>query len=97
MWIHVFKIRGLSLAPEFLDGDFVVTSGLPMMLRRLKPGDMVVFQRVEYGRLIKRIEHITPCGHIFVQGASADSIDSRTFGPIRPSDVKGKVIWHIHP
>jgi hypothetical protein len=96
MLIGVYKIRGLSLAPEFLEGDFVVTSRVPIWFQPLKPGDIVVFRRFEYGRLIKRIEHITPCGHLFVRGADVDSIDSRTFGAIRPSDIQGKVVWHIH-
>ncbi len=95
MILKVIKVRGASLAPDFADGDFVVTSTVPIFLRRLRPGDVVVFHQPGYGRLIKRVERIEPCGRLFVAGSGEGSTDSRAFGPVHPSDVQGVVIWHI--
>jgi len=93
--LQVFKVRGASLAPEFQDGDFVVSSAVPIFFRRLRSGDVVVFDHRVYGRLIKRVERIEACGQIFVLGSATESIDSRTFGPIYPADVRGLVLWHV--
>jgi signal peptidase I len=93
--LEVFKVRGASLAPEYQDGDFVVSSGVPIFFRPLRSGDVVVFDHRVYGRLIKRVESIEPCGQIFVVGSAEGSIDSRTFGPIYPADVHGVVLWHV--
>jgi signal peptidase I len=93
--LQVFKVRDASLAPEFQDGDFVVVSAIPIFFRRLRRGDVVVFQQPAYGRLIKRIERLEPCGALFVMGSGAGSVDSRTFGPVAPHSVQGLVLCHI--
>jgi len=90
-----FKVRGLSLSPEIQDGDFVVASRIPILFRRLRQGDLVVFRKPAYGRLVKRVERIESCGQIFVTGSGEGSVDSRTFGPIYASDVQGVVVARI--
>ncbi len=95
MILKVIKVRGASLAPDYRDGDFVVTSTIPIFFRPPRPGDVVVFHQPGYGRLIKRVERIEPCGRLFVLGSGEGSVDSRTFGPIYTSDVQGIVLWHI--
>ena len=95
MILSIFKIRGTSLAPEYLDGDFVLASRLAIWFRHLRIGDVVVFIQPGYGTLIKRVAELTPCGHLMVQGDEASSVDSRAFGPVRTSDVRGRVLWHI--
>jgi hypothetical protein len=71
----------------------VIVSGLG--LPKLRCGDVVVFDHPEYGRLIKRVEQIEPCGHLHVRGDDIDSIDSRRFGPIPRSFVRARMIAHI--
>ncbi len=95
MIFQVFKLRGASLAPEFQDGDFVLASALPILFRPPRAGNVVVFRHAVYGRLIKRVERIEPCGQIFVTGSGEGSIDSRTFGPIYRADIQGVVFWHV--
>lgn len=95
MILSLFKVRGNSLAPVYQDGDFVLASRIPIWFRRLRVGDVVVFRQPGYGTLIKRVAEFTPCGHLIVHGDDVDSVDSRAFGPVRPTDVRGKVFWHI--
>jgi len=83
------------LSPEIQDGDFVVASRIPILFRRLRQGDLVVFRRPAYGRLVKRVERIESGGQIFVAGSGEGSVDSRTFGPIYASDVQGVVVARI--
>jgi nickel-type superoxide dismutase maturation protease len=94
--IQILKVTGESLSPFFLEGDFVVVSKIPFVLRKIKAGDIVVFRHPVYGTMIKKVEHITPDGEeILVLGTQPESIDSRQFGPVRRRQLVGKVVWHI--
>jgi nickel-type superoxide dismutase maturation protease len=94
--IQILKVTGESLSPFFIEGDFVVVSKIPFVLRKIKAGDIVVFRHPVYGTMIKKVEHISPDGEeFFVLGTHPESTDSRQFGPLRRSQLTGKVIWHI--
>ncbi len=94
--LHMLKVTGESLSPLFQEGDYVLITTIPFMIRKIKPGDTVVFQHPSYGTLIKQVESVAPdMGSISVIGTSPNSVDSRRFGPIQREDVVGKVIWHI--
>jgi nickel-type superoxide dismutase maturation protease len=94
--IQILKVTGESLSPFFLEGDFVVVSKIPFVLRKIKCGDIVVFRHPAYGTMIKKVEQISPDGEeIFVLGTHPESTDSRQFGPLLRRQLIGKVIWHI--
>ncbi len=70
--IQILKVTGESLSPFFLEGDFVVVSKIPFVLRRIKAGDIVVFRHPVYGTMIKKVEKISPDGEeIFRVGNSS--------------------------
>jgi signal peptidase I len=93
---RILKVSGHSLSPEYRDGDFVLTTKLPVLFGWLKPGNNVVFEQPRYGVMIKRVVSIdTGSDEIRVTGTDVDSIDSRHFGPISRTALVGKVIWHI--
>jgi signal peptidase I len=93
MLLRVIKVLGRSLDPVYLDGDYVLVSGLPFHLRSIRPGDAVVFHHPRLGRLIKLVERLEDGGSsVFVIGLNEFSSDSRTFGAIPRSLVEGKVI-----
>ncbi|HCE17025.1 MAG TPA: hypothetical protein DEQ80_04120 [Anaerolinea thermolimosa] len=96
MILKVLRVQGSSLTPDFADGDYVVVSALPLLFRRPRPGQVIVFHQPGYGQLIKRIASIEPCGKLFVLGSGEGSIDSRTFGPVERRQVEGVVVWGIH-
>lgn len=94
--IQIVKVTGESLSPFFRNGDYVIVIQIPCFLRRLKPGDVVVFRHPVYGRMIKRLERISQDGsELFVVGSHPESTDSRVFGPIPRRWATGKVIAHI--
>jgi phage repressor protein C with HTH and peptisase S24 domain len=98
--LKIIKLAGESLTPEYQPGDYVLVATLPWLLRRLRPGDLLLFRHHAHGLLIKRLDHRRPDGGLFVTGSQPDSLDSRQFGPISPQAVTGKVLWHIrkpHP
>ena len=94
--IQLLKVTGESLSPFFVHGDYVLVTGLPRVLRRLKPGDVVVFRHPAYGVMIKQVDHLSEDGEeLFVLGSHPDSNDSRSFGLIPRGWVFGKVFWRI--
>jgi hypothetical protein len=101
--LQILAVSGDSLAPDYDDGDFVVILKIPIVLGqplgwgpfRLRPGDAVVFHRAAQ-RLIKTIDHLGPGpDELFVLGRHPLSVDSRQFGPLRRTEVDGKVILHV--
>jgi signal peptidase I len=93
--LRLLKITGESLTPEFQEGDFVLVSKVPLFFYPASPGDIIAFRQPGYGLLIKRVQSVGRDGTIKVIGSHPESIDSRVFGPTRPKDIIGKVVWHI--
>jgi signal peptidase I len=90
------KVTGESLSPLYQEGDFVLIIKIPFLFKLLRRGDVVVFRQPSYGILIKWVEGVSSARReITVIGAHANSIDSRSFGPISQADIIGKVVWHI--
>ena len=76
----------------------MILSKIPIFVRGLRAGDVVVFDHPQHGRLIKIVERVESGGKsLWVTGLAADSIDSRRFGPIASSQVLGVVIWRVSP
>jgi nickel-type superoxide dismutase maturation protease len=93
---QILKVTGESLSPFFVQGDYVLVVKIPFILRRLKPGDVIVFRHPAYGVMIKRLEWFSDDGkELFVLGSHPDSNDSRSFGPVPRHWLIGKVIWRI--
>jgi signal peptidase I len=94
--IRLLRVEGDSMLPQYRDGDFVLVSKIPILLSRLKPGDVVVLRQATYGTLLKRVERIEPQEQrVFVVGNHAWSVDSRRFGAVEMGDIVGVVIWHV--
>ena len=94
--LKLTKITGSSLEPKYNGGDFLITTSISFVLHSLKPGDIVVFNHPVYGTMVKQIQQMDPqTGELFVVGTHPESTDSRHFGPIPQSWLKGKVLWHI--
>lgn len=93
--LQLLKVTGESLSPLIQAGDFVLLLKLPGLLRKLNPGDIIVFRQPAYGILIKRVDSQQVDGAVMVSGLAEDSLDSRQLGPIPLHWVIGKVIWHI--
>jgi nickel-type superoxide dismutase maturation protease len=94
--LNLLKVSGMSLAPEYQEGDFVLIAKIPFLMNRLQTGDVVVFRHPLHGVLIKKVESVSKdSDEVFVTGTNANSLDSRQFGAVRVSSLLGKVIWHI--
>jgi len=96
--LKLIKVTGSSLAPEYQEGDFVLVTRIPFLMKRLKKDDVVVFNHPLYGLFIKRIGSMTgDGGEVFVVGSHENSLDSRQFGTVQRGSLLGKVIYHSKP
>jgi signal peptidase I len=92
---QLLKVTGESLSPFFQPGDFILILKSPFV-RRLKMGDIVVFDHPVYGTLVKKVSQVNPLsGEFFVLGAQEESTDSRQFGWAPAAWLRGKVIRHF--
>ena len=90
------KVTGDSMSPDFQEGDFVVLTTLPFILKRIKIGDIIIFEHKLYGTLIKRIASFDPeTAEAYVEGTNPEGLDSRRLGTIRREAIGGKVIAHF--
>jgi len=87
--IKLFKIDGDSLYPYLKDGQRVLCIKTFKFLK-LKVGDFVVFNKEEYGLMIKKIKYINQ-DKFYLEGTTPLSIDSRNFGMVSIKDIKYKL------
>ena len=92
--LKILKVKGDSLYPDYKNGDFVVIAKSPFCTGRIHVDDVIAFNQVQYGLMIKKVAAVLPEG-LNVRGSLVESIDSRQFGLVPRQDVIGKVIWHI--
>ena len=96
MICKLIRVKGRSLEPLLMDGDLILAVGLRLVLRRLKPGDLVVFHHGVYGQMVKQVERFSADGgQVFVRGTRPTSVDSLEFGPVPRANLSGKVLWRI--
>jgi len=91
--LKLFKIEGDSLYPFFKDGQRVLCIKAFKFLK-LNLNDFIVFQKKDYGLMIKQIISIENEG-LFVKGTASNSIDSRDFGLLLENEIKYKVILKL--
>ncbi len=88
------RVSGNSMLPLLKPGDEVLAD--PRVYRHTAPcpGDIVVAQHPQRTNLhiIKRVVSVTENGCCILKGDNpAESTDSRSFGPITPEQILGRV------
>jgi len=94
------RVTGESMVPTLLPGDRVlVLGGLGPLRPPIRTGDLVALvDPRDPGRImIKRMAGLDG-GRVVVRGDNEGaSTDSRHFGPVDPSRLRGRVIYRYHP
>ncbi len=88
-WREIFLIEGGSMYPTLRDGDRVMINPHD----QIRVGDIVLARHPFKSsvKIIKRVAQILEDGRYFLVGDDAmESIDSRSFGAIKPEDILGR-------
>lgn len=89
-----FRVTGASMSPVLRPGEEVLVDPGAYRRRPPQPGDIVVVQHPYQSdlRLIKRVVEVLDDGCFRLAGDnSAESSDSRAFGPMSPALLLGRV------
>lgn len=88
-------VEGGSMRPALEPGDRL----LLVRRRTYRPGAVVAVRDPRDGRLlVKRVAAVAPGGRLVVAGDDpAASTDSRTFGPVERSAVRGQAVHRYAP
>lgn len=97
------RVRGDSMVPTLLDGDYVACIPVKRALR----GDVVVLRRAEGHEVVKRVVAVGPSrfgeadvmpGEVAVLGDNAEaSTDSRSWGAVPFASVAGRALLVYWP
>jgi len=94
--IKIIKVAGSSLSPFFLRGDYVLVLCVPNRYKNLSPGDFVVFDHGEYGRLIKQVTRNYPAeGYLVTEGIHPDSLSRQKIGRVDYANIVGRVLRRV--
>lgn len=87
---HRVRVTGPSMAPTIPAG----TTVLVKPTQTVRPGDIVVTKhpRSTQITIVKRVDHLTDTGDLFLRGDGTPSTDSRDFGPVPSTLLLGKVV-----
>ena len=93
--LRILKVSGDSMLPHIRSGDYVLVSRLPVILGRIRAGDVIVFRQPQYGTMVKRVAQVLEGDRYLVEGTHHHSVDSRQFGPVYKGDLIGRLLWHM--
>lgn len=95
---RAIAVSGNSMSPTYNDGDWLLFRTIELLdAKGLRPlvGKVIVIERESYPGilLIKRIIRIDDSG-IWVEGDNKEaSTDSRNWGALSPSEIRGQVLF----
>jgi nickel-type superoxide dismutase maturation protease len=95
--LRLVVVHGPSMVPTLRHGDRVLV-WLRAPRRTPTIGRIVVVELPERPLSVKRLTAVDPDGRVRVEGDNEfGSTDSRTFGPVRQSALRGVVLFRIWP
>ena len=93
------RVAGGSMLPAYRDGDWLFVSWLDAVPDSEVAGNSLISKVVVVEReerpgifLVKRVQKFH-AGNYWVEGDNSESIDSRTWGWIAPSEIVGRVLF----
>jgi phage repressor protein C with HTH and peptisase S24 domain len=90
--LYVRRVMGTSMLPTYEEGQLIVAL---KPFRKLRQHDIVIISH-DGREKIKRITELGS-GKVYVRGDNPrHSTDSRHFGWIEQSKVKGRVLWPVN-
>jgi inner membrane protease subunit 1 len=88
------------MAPTLRSGDWIIVDRAAYVRRMPRPGHVVLAHdpREPARQVVKRVVRIDFHQQAWLEGDNpAESTDSRTYGPVPPALVAGRVRWRYWP
>ena len=88
------------MAPALAPGDYLVVDSRAYARRAPAPGEIVIARdpRAPARVLIKRVAALDAGGGVLLLGDNQDqSADSRAFGAVARSAIRGRALWRYWP
>ncbi len=93
--IRIIKVKGTSMAPVYMPGDYVFIVTWFKHLFCSKEKD-VVLNHPKYGCMIKRVQSIDLIGQTYrLKGLSSTSVSTAQIGMVPQDMIVGRVIAHF--
>ena len=95
-----YEVSGESMVPALNPGDWIAVDMAAYTTRPPRSGDVVLARdpRDPERTLVKRVDHTDLHSNVWLLGENAESsTDSRTFGPVTPDAILGRVRWRYWP
>lgn len=84
------------MSPLYNDGDYVITTSIPILFNRIGENSVIVFNSPIHGILIKKVYMSDEDkGFFYVKGINPSSISSEKIGPVKRDQLIGTVLYHI--
>jgi phage repressor protein C with HTH and peptisase S24 domain len=91
-WLQL-EVSGESMFPTLRPGDFVIG----LRTSKFQPGQVVLLEDSNFRLVIKRLTKLEGA-NCWVEGDNpAQSIDSRQYGPISPTQLKAVIKFRYWP
>ena len=93
---RIIKVEGESMSPLYHDGDYVLLSRIPLLLRLIKMNSVLVFNSNRFGVLIKKVCAMDKVqGKFYFTGTNQMSLTTEQIGAVDKKDIIGSVIFHF--
>lgn len=86
------KVTEPSMVPVLNPGDWIVMVRRPFC--KVRRGDLVLIEHPLFGNLLKKVDGML-AGKVSVIANQPEGMDSRTFGLVDMSWIKGKLLFKI--
>lgn len=83
------------MSPTLENGDYILIKN-PRSQIKLRPGFIYVLNHERLGRLVKRLDKVTPEG-LWVSGDNPRSTSSEKIGIMSPDAISGRALWVVSP
>ncbi len=92
--ISIGRVVGNSMLPRLPPGAFFIAIKWPRFFQR--PGQVYYLHHSRYGSIVKTLDSIAD-DTLWFRGESSQSVSRAAIGPVKPSQVIGRVVWVIKP
>jgi hypothetical protein len=84
------------MSPLYNDGDYVITTSIPLIFNRITDKSVIVFKSPIHGILIKKVYRADyTAGLFYVKGINPASLSPEKIGPVKKNEITGTVLFHI--